>query len=243
MDLDATVVGDLVARDRRTDDPLVRFGDGTADFYTAHKFCTDAWKTANLFRYNGVGSGRTVGIADDRVPPALLSFFGTALLGATVRFDPPTETDVRLLVADAAAVADWTLPPGSKRVAYDGPPEDPSVAHFERDVWSENPTMPPDEPDADDPVLVTADDRYTHADLVAATARVVDDLALTADDAVAVRAPLADPGTVIAGVLAPVAVGAEVHLPGVSEPGTVAVTTEDAPEPRSVTPTEARDDR
>jgi acyl-CoA synthetase (AMP-forming)/AMP-acid ligase II len=243
MDLDATVVGDLVARDRRTDEPLVRFGDGAADFYTAHKFCTDAWKAANLFRYNGVGPGRTVGIADDRVPPVLLSFFGAVLLGATARFDPPAETDARLLVADAAAVDDWTLPPGSKRVAYDGPPEDPTVAHFERDVWSENPTMPPDEPDPADPALATADTEFTHAALVDATARVVDDLGLTAADAVAVRAPLADPGTVVAGVLAPVAVGAEVLLPGVTGPGTVAVTADDAPEPRSMTPTEARGDR
>jgi hypothetical protein len=53
MDLDADVLGDLVARERRTDEPLVRFGPGRADFYTAHKFCTDAWKAANLFRYDG----------------------------------------------------------------------------------------------------------------------------------------------------------------------------------------------
>jgi len=236
MALDADVLGDLVARDRRTDDPRLRFGTGKADFYTAHKFCTDAWKTANRFRYDGVGPGRTVGIAADPVPPALLSFFGAALLGATARFDPPAETDVRLLVADAADVGDWALPPGSKRVAYNGPPEDPSIAHFERDIWSENPTMPPDEPAPDDPVLATDDETYTHATLLDATARVVDDLGLTADDAVAVRAPLTEPGTVVAGVLAPLAVGAEVFLPGVEEAGTVAVADGDAPEARTITP-------
>ena len=240
MAFDADVLGDLVARDRRTDDPLVRFGTGAADFYTAHKFCTDAWKASNLFRYDGVGPGRTVGIADDRVPPVLLSFFGAALLGATVRFAPPVEADVRLLVANAAEIGNWELPPGSKRVAYDGPPEDPSVAHFERDVWSENPTMPPDEPAPSDPVLETDDETLTHAALLDATAAVVDDLGLTADDAVAIRASLAHPGTVVAGVLAPVAVGAEVYLPGVDEAGTVAVTTDDAPEPRSITPADAR---
>lgn len=236
MNLDADVLGDLVARDRRTDDPLLRFGSGTADFYTAHKFCTDAWKTASLFRYNGVGPGRTVGIAADPVPPALLSLFGAALLGATARFDPPTEADVRLLVADAAGIDDWDLPPGGKRVAYDGPPEDPSVSHFERDIWSENPTMPPDEPAADDLVLETDAESYTHATLLDATARVVEELGLSGDDAVAVRTSLTEPGTVVAGVLAPLAVGAEILLPGVDEPGTVAVAVGDAPEPRSIPP-------
>jgi hypothetical protein len=236
MALDADVLGDLVARDRRTDDPLLRFGTGTADFYTAHKFCTDAWKTANLFRYDGAGPGRTVGIADEPVPPVLLSFFGAALLGATARFDPPVETDVRLLVADAADIGRWELPPGSKRVAYDGPPEDPSVAHFERDMWSENPTMPPTEPAPDDAVLETDAETYAHATLLDATARVVDDLGLTDDDEVAVRAPLTDPGTVVAGVLAPLAVGAEVYLPGVDAAGTVAVADGGAPEARTLTP-------
>jgi hypothetical protein len=240
MDLDADVLGDLVARERRTDEPLVRFGPGRADFYTAHKFCTDAWKAANLFRYDGAGPGRTVGIADEPVAPVLLSTFGAALLGAPVRFAPPAESDVRVLVASAADIGDWTLPPGSKRIAYDGPPDDPAVAHFERDVWSENPTMPPDEPDPDDPALLTADGTHTHAALLERTGRVVADLELTAEDSVAVRAPLSDPGTVVAGLLAPLAVGAEVLLPGVEDAGSVAVTAEEAPEPRSILPADAR---
>ena len=239
MDLDAVVLGDLVARERRTDEPLVRFGAGRTDFYTAHKFCTDAWKAANLFRYDGAGPGRTVGIADEAKPPVLLSLFGAALLGAPVRFAPPTENEARILVASAAAIDDWTLPPGSKRIAYDGPPDDPAVAHFERDVWSENPTMPPDEPDPDEPALLTADGTHSHAELLERAGRVVSDLDLTAEDRVAVRAPLADPGTVVAGVLAPLAVGAEVVLPGDAAAGTIAVAPGDAPEPRTIAPADA----
>jgi len=240
MDLDAGVLGDLVARERRTADPLVRFGAGRTDFYTAHKFCTDAWKAANLFRYDGAGPGRTVGIADDAVPPALLSLFGAALLGAPVRFDPPAETDARILVASTADIDDWTLPPGSKRIAYDGPPDDPAVAHFERDVWSENPTMPPTGPAPDDPALLTDDSTYTHADLLDRAGRVATDLDLTTEDRVAVRAPLSDPGTVVAGVLAPLTVAAEVVLPGAEDAGTVAVAPGDVPEPRAIAPADAR---
>jgi hypothetical protein len=238
--MDADVTGDLVARDRRTDDPLVRFDAGKTDLYTSHKFCTDAWKAANRFRYDGLGPGTTVGIADDPVPPALLSFFGAALLGATARFAPPTETDVRLLVASAGDADAWDLPPGSTRIAYDGPPEDPAVAHFERDIWSENPTMPPAEPEPDDPVLATADETFAHETLLTAAERVVAEYDLTAEDSVAVRASLTEPGTVVAGLLAPLAVGAAVFLPGVEESGTVAVGVGDAPEPRTIDPADAR---
>jgi hypothetical protein len=230
------VLGDLVARERRTDQPLVRFDEGPSGAYTAHKFCTDAWKTASLFRYNGVGPGRTVAIADDHDPPALLSLFGAALLGAQVRFGPDRDAELtdRLLVADADDIGDWDVAPGTKRVAYNGPPDDPSVAHFERDIWSENPTMPPDGPDPDEDVLVTDEQSYTHATLLAAADDVVDDAGLTDEDVVALRASLTDPGAVVAGVLAPIAVGATILLPSDGLTGTVAVTDGDAPESRVI---------
>jgi hypothetical protein len=233
------VLGDLVARDRRTDEPLVRFDEGPSGYYTAHTFCTDAWKTASLFRYNGVSADRTVAIADDPSPPALLSLFGAALLGATVRFDPPAGTDARLVVVPAGTVEQWDLPPGSKAVAYGGESDDPTVVGFERGIWSENPTMPPDEVATDAEVLATADATYTHADLLSATDRVVRDEGLTDGDSVAVRAPLSDPGTVVAGVLAPLFVGGEVRL-GADAPGTVTVGDGSGPEPRHVDPTTVR---
>src|SRR6056297_3332942 len=90
------VIGDLVARDRRRKEPLVY--SAASQPYTAHKFCTDAWKTASLFRYNGVGPGRSVAIADETTPQALLSFFGAALLGASAQFGPLEGTDARLVV-------------------------------------------------------------------------------------------------------------------------------------------------
>jgi len=218
------VLGDLVARDRRHDRPLVRFDEGPSGAYTAHKFCTDAWKTANLFRYQGLGPGRTVAIADDPEPPVLLSLFGAALLGARAEFvDVPADVDSRILLADAAILDDLALPPGTKPIAYNGPPEDPAITHFERDIWSENPTMPPDSPDPDDPVLVTGDDTLTHAELLESARGVLEKADLTDDDAVAIRASFTEPGVVAAGVIAPLLAGGSVLLPQGEITGTAAV--------------------
>ncbi|WP_335999648.1 hypothetical protein [Halorientalis halophila] len=215
------VIGDLVARERRVKEPLVD-GSGSQP-YTAHKFCTDAWKAASLFRYHGVGPGRGVAVAADPVPQALLSVFGGASLGAPVRVGLPEDLDARLVVAPAETIADLTVEPGTKRVAYGEKPADADVIHFERDSWSENPTMPPGTVSPEQPALVTDRGTYSHADLVAATERVVDEHGLTDGDAVAVRAPLANPGTLVAGVFAPISVGARVLLPGSDESPTLAV--------------------
>ena len=142
----------------------------------------------------------------------MLSVLGASLLGAPVRFGFPPEGDPRVVVGPAAGIEGLTVEPGTKRVVYGDEPSDPDVIHFERDIWSENPTMPPDTVSPDQPALVVADRTYTHETLLTAAERVVDDRDLTDGDAVAVRASLARPGTLVAGVLAPLRVGASVLL-------------------------------
>jgi len=228
------VIGDLVARERRRKEPLVY--SAASQPYTAHKFCTDAWKAASLFRYHGVGPGRQVAIADDPTPQALLGFFGAALLGAPVRFGDPLDGDARVVLGPADAVADWEAPPGTKRVAYGDQPDDPDVIHFERDIWSENPTMPPDRVDAAADVLVTDDETYTHTDLLDATEQIVAECDLTADDEVAVQASLTRPGTIVASVLAPLSVDATILVPGADRAGTVTVALDDTTDATTLSP-------
>jgi hypothetical protein len=230
------VIGDLVARERRRKEPLVY--SAASQPYTAHKFCTDAWKAASLFRYHGLGPGRRVVITDDPSPQALLGFFGAALLGAEVQFGVPTD-DARLVLGPADAVTGWEPAPGTKRLAYGTQPEDPNVIHFERDIWSENPTMPPDRVDPDADVLVTDDETYTHDQLLTATDRVVADADLTTDDEVAVESSLTHPGTLVAGVLAPLSVQGTILLPGPDRAGTVAVTDGESSVGRVMRPTDA----
>ncbi|WP_135829149.1 acyl-CoA synthetase family protein [Halorussus halobius] len=236
---DADALGDLVARNRRSDDPAL-VAARTNRRYDYRRFCTTAWKTGNFWRRLGVHRGTAVAVAADPVPEPVFALFGAALLGARTEFGLPESAatlDARLAVAAREAVADYELPPGGRRVAYGGPPDDPGVAHFERDVWSENPAFPDASVDPDSVALAAGDRAFSHADLLSGARRVADEWALEPGDEVAVRASLADPGAVVAGVLAPLLAGATVLLPGDDATGDVAVVGEgraDAPESRTL---------
>ncbi|QDX41456.1 AMP-binding protein [Salarchaeum sp. JOR-1] len=200
--------------------------------YNRRELRQTAFKTGNFLRHCGVHEGATVAVADDRAPEAVLALLGAALLGARVRFGATGDLDARAYVGPTEALDDVSLPAGGQYVGYGERPGNPSRAHFERDVWSENPAFPPVS-FSGDAVALAGDDRYTHAVLLDAARR----LDYDSDDVVAVRAPLAYPGTVVAGVLAPLVAGATILLPDSDTTGTVAVTTEDAPEQQTVDPT------
>lgn len=226
---EASVVGDLLGRERRerlADAPALS-QPATGRRYDYRRLCTAAWRAGNYLRGRGAGAGRPVRIADDPAPEALLCFLGAALVGAPVRFGPPGE-DYRVAVAPAAGT-DATggvgpAAPGRSRVAYGGDHEDPAVARFERDVHGENPTEPPERVAPDDTALLVggadagsrerdASGSVGHADLLDAGRAVARRWSLARGDAVALRASLIRPGTVVAGVVAPLVAGAAVRLP------------------------------
>ena len=226
------VLGDFVARDRLDAAPVLDAAGTPPRTYGYRRLCANVWKTGNFLRHLGVREGTTVGVADEPVPESILAFFGSALLGATVRFDPPIEADCRAVVAPTRVVEAYDLPRGGKRVGYGPRPDDPAIRHFETGTWSENPTFPATNVvDGDDPALATPDRSLSHRTLLAAARRVVDEHGFREGTRVVVRAPFADPETVVAGVVAPLSVGATVVLPdGDSEAGDVAVARDDAPE-------------
>lgn len=264
-------LGDLLARERRTDDPAVRVergasggadgvfatdaGEGSPERtaesassdrrpdgdpaveYSYHDFVTTAWKTANFFSHRGVHEGASVAVADDPAAPPLLAFFGAAQLGAVARFDPPKSVDADLLVGSGETVLEYDLPPGATRMAYTAGENvaDPTVEAFGRSVWSENPVAPPEEVAPGAPALWTPGGALPQSDLLARAEAVAVDR--SPGDEVVVRAPLASPGTVVAGVLAPLLVGATVVFPDGETVGDVAVATPgtDPPEERVVT--------
>ncbi|MFB6150403.1 MAG: acetyl-CoA synthetase [Haloarculaceae archaeon] len=232
------VIGDLVARDRRSDALAVR-RDTRAGSYSYEKLCTNAWKTGNILRHYGVRRGATVAIVGDDPlsPPPLLAFLGAALLGATARFDPPAADPVEAeaLVVPTARLERYDPAPGSTAFGYGDAPSDPTVAHFEGEVWSENPAVPPAEVGPGDAALAARDKTYTHADLLERARAVAVEFDLDEGDAVALRAPLSHPGTVAAGVLAPLVAGATILLDR-SATGTVGVSTDGGPEERIVDP-------
>jgi len=228
---------DLVARSRRSDAPALR-APAHDQFYDYQRLCTETWKTANFLHARGVRARSTVGVGDDARGQVVLAVLGSALLGAKAYVDPPRNADARAVVAHADDVDGYDLEAGTQRIAYGGEPDAPDVYYFEGDVWSENPTMPPEAAERADinVALVTGSRVFTHGELLSAAARVGDQLSLTADTEVAVRAPLSDPRALAAGVLAPIYAGGTVVFPDADTTADAAVVApdRDAPESRTL---------
>lgn len=223
------VLGDLVARERRSDRPALRTSGGRR--YSYHDFCTTSYKAGNFLRYLGVRAGDTVAVEPDPLPEPILTFFGAVQLGAATRFDPSVsrrsdtagEEPPRATVVPVDRESAFSLPPGHKLAVYGGSPESPQVAHWEQEVWSENPAFPPTEVDPASAALVGDDGAASHETLLAAARRVVAETGLGDHDEVAVRASLSEPAVVVAGVLAPLLAGATVVFPAADEVCDVAV--------------------
>ncbi|WP_435345296.1 AMP-binding protein [Haloarchaeobius sp. HRN-SO-5] len=226
-------LADVLARDRRGDAPALAADGRTAQRYDYRRFLTTAWKAGNFLHKQGVRTGDTVAVVGAPRAQPVLAFLGASLLGAMTRFDPPTDVDARALVAPADELHRYDLPAGAQYVGYGDDPTDPAHWYWEKEVWSENPTMPPEPAAPDDPILDDGERTYSHADLLSGARWTRGYLSLSSDDRVVVRARLSHPGTVAAGVVAPLLVGAAIRLEPADE-GVVVVESADAETDRSV---------
>ncbi|WP_277540505.1 hypothetical protein [Haloarcula laminariae] len=218
-------LSDLVAAGRERDGVFFSTPERSAP-YSYRDFCTNVWKGGNLMRHYGVREGMEVAVVvgpknpvegDEPgylrdCPDGLLAVLAATLDGAVADIAPGVEVDATALVAPAAWLDRYELAPGTKALSYGGPSDDPTVAGFERELWSENPLQPPGERTPDDPALRDADGTYSHGELLAAGERVVEEYGIDAETTVAVRAPVSSAGTVVAGMLAPLRVGATVRF-------------------------------
>ena len=215
--LDAATLGDAVARERRSSGPALR-ARASGRAYSYRDFITTSYKAGNVLRHLGVRPGDDVHVASEHVPEPVLSFYGAAQLGAVTRFGTEAEgSPPRVVVAPAAREAEFDLPPGHNLAVYGDPPTDPSVTHWETEVWSENPAVHPVAVDADDPLFAVGDRTYAHGEVLAAAAAVVDDADIDPGMEVLLRGPPTDPAVVVAGLVAPILVGATVVLPDSTE--------------------------
>lgn len=207
------VLGDVISRDRRSGEPALSVS-ALGRQYDYRRFCTNAWKAGNFLRHLGVRGDAAVAIADDPVPEPVLTFYAAASLGASVAFGPPgaIRDETRALVVPAADVEEYSVGPATKRVVYGDRPTDPSVSYFERDVWSENPTEPPDHVDPTGTLLVTESARYSHEGILTAAETVVDEYGIDSTDRVTVAGSFTEAGVVVAGLVAPIIAGAEIVL-------------------------------
>lgn len=205
-------LADLVARDRRSDRPALRTPSREMDY---RRVCTTAYKAGNFLSHCGVGD-RLVAVADDPRPQAVLTFLGAALLAAPTRFArrPETVPEARVVLVPAEREGDVEDVPGRVRVVYGDSPTAATTRHWEEDVWSENPAFPPSAAALETPALVGAERTWTHGEVLAGARDVVDELDVGRDDDVRLAGGLADPRSVVAGVIAPLLAGATAVLEG-----------------------------
>lgn len=237
------VVGDLLARGRRSRDVALVTADGRERTY--HDLITNAYKAANVLRYLGAREGSTVAIEPTPRLHTTLAALGAAGLGAAVRFDTDAgiEAGDRVVLVDVDDEPRTEPAPGTNLAAFDGPPDRPETTHWEQELWSENPGMPPSDVGPDDPLVrgLEGDDDATHREILAAAASVVDEHGVGAGTRVVLRTDFSDARALAAGVVAPLSVGGTAVLTGQNgdgdgSRGAVAVADGDAipPEPRTV---------
>ena len=211
--MEASVVGDLLPRDRRREQPAVVV-PATDRAMSYHDLFTNAYKSGNVLRFLGVRKSATVAVAVTPAPEPFLAFLGAAQLGAVTTFEPTAESRVTLVpVAEEAA---YDLPPSSKLAVYGGPPESPSTTHLEQEVWSENPGFPEPSVHPGSAVVCTDAETYGHRELLAAADDVVDALGIDSDSRLAIRVPLSTPAAVV-GLVAGLLAEATTILVGPSE--------------------------
>ncbi|WP_424014572.1 hypothetical protein ACOZ35_16480 [Halorubrum xinjiangense] len=241
------LVGDLLARDRRTRDTALVTADGRERSH--HDLITNGYKAANVLRYLGVRAGASVAVDPTPGFHTTLAFLGAAAVGAPVRFDPKAgiEAGDRVVLAPVAAAAEFDPAPGTNLAAFDGPPERPETTHWEQELWSENPGMPPSDVDPDDAAIVGPAREFSHRELCSLAAAAVETAEMDAETRVVLRRPFSDSPAVAAGLVAPLSVGGTAVLAAPTgdgeelddEPrGDVAVALGDVkvPEPRRIDP-------
>lgn len=207
-------LADLVARERRNDRPALRAGGRELSY---RRFCTTAWKAGNFLRHLGVGPGHVVAVEPAPSFQPVATFLGAALLGARTRFS--VAGPARAVVAPAAMEAELSPPPGTRLAVFGDEPAAAGTAHWEGEVWSENPAFPPSRAGRDKPALCAADGdaTYSHGALVDAAGDVADELSLDGDATVTLRGTLADERALVGGLLVPLVAGGTAVL--ADEPG------------------------
>lgn len=219
-------IKELVAAGRDRDGAAIDALDRSAP-YSYRDFCTNAWKAGNLLSHYGIRPGATLAVlagpkdataesefGDIDSPDPLLAVLGAATVGAEADLTPAEPIDERAAVLPTGWLDRFEFAPGCSLVAYGGPPEDPSVTHFEGQSWSENPTEPPDAVSQADVLLVSGEERFTHEEVVDATVELVERHDMDENTRIALDAPVTEPGTLVAGLFAPLSVGATIVLGG-----------------------------
>lgn len=212
---------DVVAAGRERDGAAIDAVERTTP-YSYRELSTNAWKAGNLLGHYGVHPGATVGVAagpkGDAEGPyinsadPILTVLGATMRGANATLAPRSPVELRALVLPWQWYDRYEVTPSCSVLAYGGPPETPDVTHFETELWSENPMEPPEPVEPDTVALVDEDHLYTHGELLTVSERVTEEYDIGDSSTVGLAVPLDSAGAFVAGVLAPLSVGATILL-------------------------------
>lgn len=225
-------IGELATANRHGRSVALRT-DGRV--YSQADLSSTVAQVTNFFSYLGVTGGGTVEIDPSTTPENVISFLATARLGAVADFEPTGDGDV--IVVSKEREGEFESGDGTKLVVYGGEATEPQSYHWETSVWSERAVPYTVRGTPDDPVLATEAAPLSHGTLIDAAEALVDEYDIDEDTTVALRTPLAEPGAVVAGIIAPLSVGATVALDTTSTLGDVGVGF-DLSEPVEIDPTQ-----
>lgn len=226
-------VRDLIDR-LGTRQPPAYVSPARATDYSGAAVATAVRKAANLLPHYGVGRGRSLSVVVgprepgpesapgwlDAAADPFFAILGGLVLGAPVDPAPEPPVETAALVVPTAWLDRYPVGPGSSVLAYGDRPSEPTVAHFERERWSENPVTPPESITAAAPALRDGDTVYTHRALLRGVGRLGEHYDVAGADRVELRTAIDRPAALVAGVLAPLAVGTPIRpVPGVDSPG------------------------
>ncbi|MGZ0745782.1 acetyl-CoA synthetase [Haloparvum sp. AD34] len=212
-------LGDLAVRNQWGRTPAIR---SPGRVYTHRDLYTSVQKVATFFTYYGGEGGTQIDVEPEAQPEVVLSILGAARLGAIANLTPTGDGEI--VVVPAAKEDEYDLDPDQSGIVYDGFPSGPRFVGWELDVWDGSArTGPRLEAAPEDGVLRTEDRTYSHGELLDAADRVVEEYGIEEGTEVAVRAPMGNPGTIAAGIVAPLKVGGTVLFPGTDDLGDVGV--------------------
>ncbi len=201
--------------------------------YTYDQLVETTRSLATVFAEAGIDEESVVAIAPAPAAETVIGFLSATALGASVRFSPPARAAIEGVFGPTDTVGTFQVPDDALRVGFGERPEDDRITHFGTAVWKAH-AEPIDAPVVPTtPALSDGSHQYTHRALMQAASAVIDIRDITAETETAVRGPLTDPRTVVAGFIGPLVAGGTIRFPSNSTPhGDLAITDDAAPEHR-----------
>lgn len=201
--------------------------------YTYEQLAETSRSLATVFAEAGIDADSVVAIAPAPAAETVIGFLSATALGAQVRFSPPARAAIAGVFGPTETVAAFQVPDDALRVGFGERPDADRITHFGTAVWKADadPIDAPVVPTT--PALSDGSHQYTHRALLQAANAVIDARDITTETEIAVRGPLTDPRTIVAGFIAPLVAGGTIRFPSDGTPhGDLAITDDEAPEHR-----------